>query len=66
MIWTRKPKPDTAAALDVAGTKMMEAIASGKGRGMAWIEFLAADAAHEAAQQADNDEAHPAPERKTA
>lgn len=55
MLWTRKPKIDTAAALGDASARMMKAIASGKGRGMAWIDFLAADAAHEAAAKANNE-----------
>lgn len=66
MLWTRKPRPDTAAALGDASVMMMEAIASGKGRGMAWIDFLAADAAHEAAAKDDNEalRASAEPERR--
>lgn len=48
MIWRRKPK----AAAAEAPTTMMEAIASGRGRGMAWINFLAAEAEREAAEKA--------------
>jgi hypothetical protein len=65
MIWHRSPKPDTAVTLDEASARMMEAIASGRGRGMAWIDFLVADAAHEAAEKAAAGEARGASERRT-
>lgn len=52
MIWQRKPKPDTATALDEASGRMMEAIVTGGDRGMAWIDFLVADAEHAASEGA--------------
>lgn len=65
MIWSRKPRAENALGLADASARMMNAIMTGKGKGMAWIDFLAADAAAEAAKlESENDnEAQHAPER---
>lgn len=66
MICTRKPKPENTLGLADASAKMMEAIMTGEAKGMAWLDYLAADAAAEAGKlesENDNDEARHAPER---
>lgn len=65
MIWTRKLKAQNAHGLAEASARMMQAITTGQNRGMAWIDFLAASAADEAAKlESENDnEAWKAPER---
>lgn len=64
MIWTRKPKPANALGLADASAKMMSAIITGKGKGMAWIDFLAADMAAEVGKlESENDNEAATPER---
>ncbi len=52
MFWTRRPKPRNPIGVAEASAAMVNAIATGRGRGMAWIDYLAASAAEEAAARA--------------